>query len=87
MNRKELDKWWHETNGSGTAKCPKCTSDYVCSWHLARLDDLLELSEQTCADSWKEGFERGWRARKEGSSEQLPLPKETESATPRQTVG
>lgn len=44
ITREELEKWWHFTNGTGTARCPKC-SEYICSWHVARLDDLEKLLE------------------------------------------
>lgn len=48
----QLKNWWRETNGTGTAACPKCRvqSDddfYVCSWHQARLADLADLLQPT----------------------------------------
>lgn len=44
-NDEELRSWWFETNGTGTESCPKCiqSENIVCTWHVARLNDLAEL--------------------------------------------
>lgn len=40
----QLEAWWENTNGTGTAACPKCyrIQGHICTWHRARLDELAE---------------------------------------------
>ena len=41
----QLEAWWWETNGTGTDHCIDCHQeiDHICTWHSARLDDLMTL--------------------------------------------
>lgn len=43
--RNQLNSWLIEANGSGIASCPLCNThpDHICTWHSARLDNLLHL--------------------------------------------
>jgi hypothetical protein len=41
--RKKLETWWAETNGTGTDACSTCRPSHICAWHRARLDELADL--------------------------------------------
>ena len=43
--RETLEKWWQQTNGTGTASCSDCSS-HICPWHSARIDQLTDIIEQ-----------------------------------------
>jgi hypothetical protein len=45
---RELEDWWVETNGTGTDACSSCNPEFICSWHTARLDDLVALIADQC---------------------------------------
>lgn len=46
---KILEQWWRSCNGTGIEACSKCTEDYICSWHYARLEDLQHVLSQVRA--------------------------------------
>lgn len=45
MEKIDLAAWWMITNGTGTEACSKCITDILCTWHEARLENLLSLIE------------------------------------------
>lgn len=59
-----LDKWWWETNGTGTDACTQCyrPDEHICTWHQARLNDLAAHIDTVCREAIKEAVDYyAWR--------------------------
>jgi hypothetical protein len=56
---RELEDWWVETNGTGTDACSSCNPEFICSWHTARLDDLVALIADQCRLAEKKAYKKG----------------------------
>lgn len=44
--RERIEIWWWNCNGTGTSSCSECRQQNLCTWHSARLDDLLALIQE-----------------------------------------